>query len=608
MLQLMVRTASFSRGSAHLKTGAVIHSANFSPELRSRLPCGHESVECTEKGKCIVGNLTSSVSYMVQVKCVTSRQCRQCPWSDALTVPPELTSTPVIEVFDVIPPRNGKRLIIARWKIANNESVAGYRVTVAKVSGELTETLITSQPAVWLSLTGSAYHINISAFNSAATSRPAQRSVPMVQNTNEIAPLEPYKRYVFLLNARPDKDTCDLKRINNSESTIGRAEAYAKQGSESELAAPTSAPGNVTCPEVSSTSLVIAWSAVPEAETRGFLQGYIIYQKENGKGQNLSVGANVNHVTLSNLKSQTVYEVQLSAFTAVGEGVRSDSFYFETKGRDYSIIGGAVGGIVGGIVIPLLVARLCSRLFQRAKKLFWPSIPNPGNSNAIQKIDGDFEPEVLEPLNRERLAQIEESHTSSLLIIEGAAEISRPSIQYDEEEASPAGHKTEEDCPSLGEEMEPTPDAMETSENRPALPPVVSDYTTMELFQQTMSQPASTAQAEPHSNGMQADQPKTDQTDPLLVKPEQDYIRQALCHTLFQSHPNAADELNDMRFCGPPASHEAMWLEAVTQPPGHWRAHPPHACCSCRCAGLMAQAHRRRSLENLLVLRDLRDE
>ncbi|KAI1905308.1 hypothetical protein AGOR_G00014760 [Albula goreensis] len=545
-----------------------------------------------------MGNLTSSVSYVVQVKCVTSRQCWQCPWSDALTVPPELTSTPVIEVFDVIPPRNGKRLIIARWKIANNESVAGYRVTVAKVSGELTETLITSQPAVWLSLSGSAYHINISAFNSASTSPPAQRRVPMVQNTNEIdvegnlsvtfkdnssfhiswnsslnrayscfsvewgmkegqelffdpfhqknskktvkAPLEPYKRYVFLLNARPDKDTCDLKRINNSESTIGRAEAYAKQGT------PTSAPGNITCPEVSSTSLVIAWSAVPEAETRGFLQGYIIYQKENGKGQNLSVGADVNRVTLSNLKSQTVYEVQLSAFTAAGEGVRSDSFYFETKGRDYSIIGGAVGGIVGGIVIPLLVARLCSRLFQRAKKLFWPSIPNPGNSNAIQKIDGDFEPEVLEPLSRERLAQIEESHTSSLLIIEGAAEISRPSIQYGEEEASPAGHKTEEDCPSLGEEMEPTPDAMETSENRPALPPVVSDYTTMELFQQTMSQPASTAQAEPQSNGMRADQPKTDQTDPLLVKPEQDYIRQALCHTLFQSHPNAADELNDM--------------------------------------------------------------
>ncbi|KAJ8401853.1 hypothetical protein AAFF_G00374340 [Aldrovandia affinis] len=548
---------------------------------------------------CTVGDLTSSMSYEVRVKCVENKQC-VCIWSDVAIVPPELTSTPVIERFDVIPLRKGCRLITAHWKLANNESVTGYIVTVGKESGEFTQPLNTTKPIVRLNLSESAYQINISAFNSAGTSPPAQRRVPAVHSEKDFGkfipknldgdlnvtfndngssefkvswnpslsrsyscysvewglreekmsyfslyekdgsnfviplkvPLQHYKRYTFLLHTRPYKDTCELKGINSSESTRGWTEAYAVEGT------PTKAP-IITCSDVTSNSLTIVWSDIPEQYVRGFLLGYVIYYAESYWGKNFSeliLDAGTNNHTLTNLKGQTFYEVRLSAFTAAGEGVRT-SFDCKTRPPDYQTVGGTAVGIVVGIMVLLLVANLCSRLFERAKKLFWPSIPNPGNSNAIQKIDDAFQLEVLEPLNRERLAQTEEGDTSSLLIVEGGAEMSPaaagcPRFQADEEPSSSADLGTEEESPFPSGQAEPAPIAAVTIERR-ATPAAVSDYTTMELFQQTMSQPPAVPQ--PLAAGTQRGL--------TLARPEQDYIRQNLCHTL--SHPNAADELSD---------------------------------------------------------------
>ncbi|KAJ8339400.1 hypothetical protein SKAU_G00361860 [Synaphobranchus kaupii] len=570
------------------------HIKKFLVKYRELNSLSWKEVGSSETKKCIVGNLISSLFYEAQVQCVTNSQCHQCPWSKVAIVPPELTSTPFIEKFDVIPQKMGKRLIIAHWKIANNESVAGYRLMVGKESGEYSQILDVTELILRLTLSGSAYYISISAFNSAGTSPPANRTLPAItdaedwelngnlnvtlrsnkefeiswnhsltrtyccysvewglkadrmsfhslyqKNGNHVviplkAPLQPYKRYVFLLHTRPDKDTCNLKSINNSESTNGRTEAYAKEGT------PISAPRNITC-FATSSSLALAWRAVSEQDACGFLLGYIVYYSENGKGHNSSVvidGAGANRYTLSNLKSQTAYKVQLSAFTAVGEGVQSAFFYFETASPEDQTVKGTIAAISIAGVAFLLVANLCCVLCKRAKKLFWPSIPNPGNSNAIQKIDGAFELDVLEPLSSEKLAQLEETDASSLLIIEGRAETlpapaSRPSTP-DRDGPPTAGSAAAQGSPSPSRRAEPSPVA---AERRAEALPAVSDYTTMELFQQTMSRPVAAPQAP--GPGVQAE--RAPHTSSTQARSEQDYIRQPV----YLPYPSDSDGATD---------------------------------------------------------------
>ncbi|XP_018600191.1 interleukin-31 receptor subunit alpha isoform X2 [Scleropages formosus] len=554
-----------------------------------------KSAEILIKKSWTLGNLTASLSYEVQIQCVTNNQCSQCPWSETFLIPPELTARPVIEKLDVIPQGKGKRLVVVQWKLDSTEEADGYQMTITKASGERTQRVNTTLPWIRIILSGSAFNISIIAFNGAGTSPAVPAGVPPVDGSDwadtlnvtlvsetgftivwnssltksfwcysvewwrmgEIplshsfyqrkensatiplkVPLQPYKRYTFLLHVRPDKDTCNLKSINNSESTCGRAEAYATEGT------PISAPLNITALRVTTNSLVIEWTSIPEEDLRGFLLGYKIYYSEasqENRSSTVTVGPRGNTRRLPNLKARTVYSVSISAFTAAGEGVRSSPVYLKTKlPGDWNVIGATVG-VTGGIIFLFLLAHSCNPLFHRAKALFWPSIPNPGNSNAIQKIDGIFDQEVLEPIIEGTTAQGKESDASSLIIIEdrGASEptsASSPLLLQEVEDLSPAVLPKEENEASSRElklNLTLTTNTHDLRSTTPA--PCASDYTTMELFQQatalrTANHP-STAPADmdqqppPLLLVVQASQPK----DAAQIKEEKDYIQQSLC-------------------------------------------------------------------------------
>lgn len=121
--------------------------------------------------------------------------------------------------------------------------------------------------------------------------------------------LEPFTRYSLTLHTRPDKDTCDMKSVNHSESTYGTTRFYLAEGSESagvkllffswdELAqcrrpvghillfkAPLSGPENITFANVTLDSAGLQWTAIPEEDLRGFLLGYTIrYAEYNREG------------------------------------------------------------------------------------------------------------------------------------------------------------------------------------------------------------------------------------------------------------------------------------------------------------------------------------
>ncbi|KAK1787323.1 hypothetical protein P4O66_002825 [Electrophorus voltai] len=143
----------------------------------------------------------------------------------------------------------------------------------------------------------------------------------------ENALFQPYKRYHFLLHVRPYKDTCNLKDANNSEHTYGRTQAYLLEGT------PSAAPGNVSIYNITHSSFVITWNPVSEVDLRGFLQGYIIryINVPDQSGKHVTVEPNVSSYKLLNLKSRTMYSVQLSAYTAAGEGLSNEPLHIDTK-------------------------------------------------------------------------------------------------------------------------------------------------------------------------------------------------------------------------------------------------------------------------------------
>nr|XP_023652571.1 leukemia inhibitory factor receptor-like isoform X1 [Paramormyrops kingsleyae]XP_023652580.1 leukemia inhibitory factor receptor-like isoform X1 [Paramormyrops kingsleyae]XP_023652586.1 leukemia inhibitory factor receptor-like isoform X1 [Paramormyrops kingsleyae] len=524
----------------------------------------------------IAANLTSSKSYEIQVQCVTSDQCSQCPWSQIITVPPELTDNPTVNNLEVSPYEKGKRLIIIHWKLEGYHSADGYNVTVAKESREFQQVLFTSESSLRLLLSDSAYVISIVAFNQAGASPPVTTSVQTADDAGffgtlnitfngnmsfvvawdidlsptyhcfsvdwwlmgekpswksfylkkgrhkEItlkAPLQPYKKYFFLLNARPDKNTCNLKHVNNSEATYGRTQQYALEGT------PVSAPANITSLNATSSSLVVQWSPIAEEDLRGFLLGYRIYYSEN-KQENQSIVVQVGHTehshVLSGLKQQTVYMLRMSVFTAAGEGVQSDPVYFKTKPPDLSA--DRLAGLIT-VVLLFLCVPVFSRLFKRVKVVFWPSIPNPGNSNAVQKIDGAHSLDILESMGHGRLAHVKESNMSSLHIIEHEAS-PQPSCRSPlmaEEMAGP-GAAEEEGQAASGDIESP---AATPPSARPAQP-CPGDYTTMELFQQMTTQSV-----------LDGASPVGKPGGACHTKPDHDYIQQAICLSIMWYHESS---------------------------------------------------------------------
>ncbi|XP_034048891.1 interleukin-31 receptor subunit alpha isoform X2 [Thalassophryne amazonica] len=389
--------------------------------------------------------LNTSLVYNAQIHCVSLGKCSQCPWSNVYTIPPELTAQPVLTKLEDSDLACGKghqcRLIVITWKFPDEQLHDGYGVTIGKASGEPPwERMTTSKPEIRLNLSYSEYQFNITAFN-VSTSPAVSHTVPPRQDKPGVAagglnvtvhndttltiywkddliknyvcfcvewarrgqraaymsfyedannyktfsfyePLQPYERYSATLHTRPNRDTCNMNRINNSESTYGAALFYLTEGT------PLSAPPNISSCNVTQSSATLQWSSIPEEQIRGFLLGYVIHiteqhHREARTVSNITVDSALNSYELRNLKSGTVYQVQVSGFTRAGSGVLSPASVFETNHQGYT----SLSGIIATSVILAVVLIFASPMLKRAKVILWPSIPNPGNSNAVQKID-----------------------------------------------------------------------------------------------------------------------------------------------------------------------------------------------------------------------------
>ncbi|XP_072549102.1 interleukin-6 receptor subunit beta isoform X2 [Salminus brasiliensis] len=607
----------FTRRHGNLSVTAEWHDnsvKHFYLKYREQNSTLWKEVKSQNSKDCILGNLNSSLSYEIQIQCVVTTDCPQCPLSEVISIPQEFVDTPTITKIILEPFQTGQRKVIVVWQYVHSEAVEGYNITVWKPSGELAgvSSYILRSPTITLILCYSAYNINISAFNRAGASPPAYGVVEVQEDlhawhgqfnvdvkspesfnlswyknvslkyacysvewwatgektsyksffkkkeqhdvTTQNGTFKPYKKYHFFLHARPDKDTCNLKNMNNSEWTYGRAQAYLLEGT------PHAAPGNLSISNITQSSCVLTWLPVAEEDLRGFLRGYIIYYVDtlDTSEKNITVDPHVNSYELKNLQSRRMYHVQLSAYTAAGEGRRSDFMTLKTN-PDAVAIGGMLAAVIVGIVVLLLAVHLCCRLLQRSKNLLWPSIPNPCNSNAVQKIEGGHEL-MMEPLYKQNLEETEEHVTvvevkkdaccsralisqdyveDTLIPVAAAAEdngtsltnsISADAFSIDSEEKDSAPvppvdtDSTENRDNSMADSSNAiATDCVSTAAAKPAMV-FVSDYTTMELFQQI-------AKA-----GLQDPSSQAGSSETAPSNPGQDYIRQALTYAEDMQH------------------------------------------------------------------------
>ncbi|XP_047185518.1 leukemia inhibitory factor receptor isoform X2 [Scophthalmus maximus] len=526
--------------------------------------------------RCAVENLNSSLFYTLQIQCVTNDKCSQCPWSERYTVPPELTAQPVIVKLEDtdIAEKKGSRLLSLNWKFPATVPHDGYYVTIGKASGEAPcEQMRTAQPEIRLVLSHSAYHLNISAVNSASTSPPVGQTIPQrqdapagklnvtvhsntsftvywkddviktyvcysvewrqkghkaasmsfYQNANNWrtlsplpAPLEPYKRYSISLHTRPEKETCNIKYINGSESTYGSTQFYFVEGS------PVSAP-SISSYNVTLNSVVLQWSSIPEEDVRGFLLGYMIHYAEyhhrgTSTERNITVDPRFDTYELWDLKGGAMYQVQISGITQAGAGVRSAACIFITNNQGY------IDPNLSGLIVIFAVVIFGSVIIKRAKVFLWPSIPNPGNSNAMQKIEGPWEMELLS--KSIKTLTVEEWDTDSLRIVEKEGVV-LPSVllllhdskdeedEEDEEDSSEAICNWTLDTEHAGGHVVPddTTDAVSDFQSSPVA--FSSEYTTLESFQQLM----------PQGNPAITQDLGSDPPDTTVVKLRLDYVK-----------------------------------------------------------------------------------
>ncbi|KAJ8344909.1 hypothetical protein SKAU_G00291020 [Synaphobranchus kaupii] len=87
---------------------------------------------------------------------------------------------------------------------------------------------------------------------------------------------------------------------------------------------PSGAPENVTAEAVSSTGILVSWGPVPEQEQNGHILGYKVLYKEKDSDSEPQVhlvkGNLTQSVLLRSLRRYILYQIQVLAFTRIGDG------------------------------------------------------------------------------------------------------------------------------------------------------------------------------------------------------------------------------------------------------------------------------------------------
>ncbi|XP_051028195.1 interleukin-6 receptor subunit beta [Acomys russatus] len=161
----------------------------------------------------------------------------------------------------------------------------------------------------------------------------------------------------------------------------GRPEAikaYLKQ------AAPSRGP-TVRTKKVGKSEAVLEWDQLPVDVQNGFIRNYSIsYRTIDGNAMVVNVDSSHTQYTLSSLSSDTLYMVQMAAYTDEG-GKNGPEFTFTTS----KFAQGEIEAIVVPVCLAFLLTTLLGVLFcfnkrDLIKKHIWPNVPDPSKSHIAQ--------------------------------------------------------------------------------------------------------------------------------------------------------------------------------------------------------------------------------
>uniref|UniRef100_A0AAX7VLX9 Sidekick cell adhesion molecule 1a n=1 Tax=Astatotilapia calliptera TaxID=8154 RepID=A0AAX7VLX9_ASTCA len=98
---------------------------------------------------------------------------------------------------------------------------------------------------------------------------------------------------------------------------------------------PSGSPVNVTAEAVSSSKILLMWSALPQSQKNGVILGYkVLYSKKDSEGPpsvQVAEGERSVSLLLGALQKYTVYVLQVLAYTRMGDGPPSNRILLRTK-------------------------------------------------------------------------------------------------------------------------------------------------------------------------------------------------------------------------------------------------------------------------------------
>ncbi|XP_063817291.1 leukemia inhibitory factor receptor [Pseudophryne corroboree] len=339
------------------------------------------------------------------------------------------------------------RVIIVYWKHLPVKAAKGvitsYDVTWRPLSsdGEYQHSQLSADlNRTWINLTGSDsgdYEISVRAINSAGSSPPSR--ITTVQLPSDVEPerivgeptginltLSPGRNvtcgYVvkWMPSFHPRDSDLMWKRFSSNASNAFINSHYFQAGIRYNLSeygckdnryqplrmmivymqelTPKVAP-NFTIQETTSNSILLKLVPIAEDELCGFLQGYLVYVAKNQNDSSMSkileldrhpekkikniTDPSVRLLKIDDLQSGTSYELGLQAYTRGGEGP-IQTFRVVTKDNALGLILAILIPIAVAVILGIVASTICYRKREWIKETFYPDIPNPENSKALQ--------------------------------------------------------------------------------------------------------------------------------------------------------------------------------------------------------------------------------
>ncbi|XP_053152319.1 leukemia inhibitory factor receptor-like [Hemicordylus capensis] len=147
--------------------------------------------------------------------------------------------------------------------------------------------------------------------------------------------------------------------------------------------------------ETTSDSILIKWKDIPIESMHGFLKGYLLRFAKEGEDANklksFDLGRPYFNITepnkktlkITHLQGKTNYCLKLSAYTAGGIGPEEEKCAL-TKENPEQLILAIIIPVAIFVVFVVLTSILCYRKREWIKETFYPDIPNPENSKALE--------------------------------------------------------------------------------------------------------------------------------------------------------------------------------------------------------------------------------